>query len=290
MRVVGGTLVDAKAVGESGLNWSVGVRAPGCAGSIRRTGHDADVWIGSTVRRWPTAGGIEVGAAYLGRPSTPMATVVWVPGGPYAPFEPDDVPFLRGHLRRGGYLVVVDYCGRSEPVAEPALTAADMLAAVTAVVRAELDLGRKVLLVGHSFGASLALLVAARLGHGQVSVLALAPFASLDLVATTSANTSPTFVHHLQQLPDADLLSVEKFAPHLQGPVTLVHGLADNVVAPVNSRRIADALDPAYRGRATVRWLDGEGHRIVTPDGLRVVEHVIAERTCAGANGDGRGL
>lgn len=194
----------------------------------------------------------------------PRPLVVFVHGGGWHSGAPDDYHFVArtfGELGYPtaliGYRLVPD--GRFPAMLED--TAAGIAWAREEAQRNGIDSDR-MLLVGHSAGAYNVLMMGldpqwlAKAGVPGDSVRGIV---SLAGPADFYPFTSDSSKNALGNAPDPRLTQPIAFARADAPPILLMHGTADTVVRPRNSRRLAQALRAA-RGAVEEREFEGMGH------------------------------
>ncbi|MEL6427975.1 MAG: alpha/beta hydrolase [Planctomycetota bacterium] len=200
------------------------------------------------------------------RAEGPAPLIVFFYGGGWKDGTKDDYEFVASSFAREGYVVVVPDYRLYPDVVFPAF--AEDAAAAVAWVQAEAErLGgdpARLVLMGHSAGAHLAALVAldaellrgaggdpdriaAFVGlAGPYDFLPFDPGSDLEQIfpeGTRAASQPVLRVEGAERVP----------------PTLLIHGTADEVVIPRNTRRLAEAL--VRRGApAEVRYMEGVGH------------------------------
>lgn len=168
---------------------------------------------------------------------------------------------------------------------------------VTAVLTAAQAAHRpaRTVLYGHSYGAYLALLVAATHPELCDGVVAVAPFTSLPALRADGGPRVRRLVDllHDPAAGDADLL---RRAQDLRARVLLVHGAGDDVIPAAHSRTLAERLRACgYQDGRDLHLLllPGEGHEITgraaVLDLYRHIERFMAGTVAAPAVGARRG-
>ncbi|MGX7951128.1 alpha/beta hydrolase [Tsuneonella sp. HG249] len=212
--------------------------------------HDAQ-----RVELWVPAGAAPAGGWPL---------VVFVHGGGWHSGAPQDYRFVARTLGDAGFATaLVGYRlvpeGRFPAMLED--TAGGIRWAIDRSTQADVD-ARRIALAGHSAGAYNVLmmgldrqwLAAAGVEHGTIGgIVSMAGPA--DFYPFTSESASNALGHVADPRQTQPIAFAQPDAP----PIQLLHGGADTVVRPRNSRRLADALREAG-GTVELREYKGMGH------------------------------
>jgi dipeptidyl aminopeptidase/acylaminoacyl peptidase len=207
--------------------------------------------------------------------------VVALHGGPIARYSADLVPEFQLFARLGLPTVALNYPGSTGSGHEYTRSLFGRagsidVEAVASVVDGLAAEGRSVVLYGESYGAFLALSVAAV--RPCAGVIAWAPFASFESLSLSGSSE----VRDLLQLLDGgnqsgfgrNLLTACRT---IRGKVLISHGTADMRIPAAESRALAQALrgrDGAGEHDVHFVAMDGQGHDL---SGRRALEHWYRE-------------
>jgi len=191
--------------------------------------------------RLATAAGDTVAALYLPVPDAPLAVL-------FAHGNAEDLgdlgPYLDAYRASGVSVLALDYPGYGTSTGTPseagAYAAAD---AAYDFLADRLPGGGRIVTHGRSLG-----------GAVMVDVAARRPVAGL--VIESSFVSAYRVMTRIPLLPVDQFRSLRKLSA-VDAPVLVVHGTADEVVAPWHGRRLAEAV-PAARRRTF--WVEGAGH------------------------------
>jgi dienelactone hydrolase len=193
--------------------------------------------------------------------------VVALHGGPIARYGADLVPEFQLFARLGLPTVALNYPGSTGSGHEYTRSLFGRagsidVEAVASVVDALTDEGRRVILYGESYGAFLALSVAAV--RDCAGVIAFAPFASFE---SLSVSGSPEVRDLLNLLDEGNHLGFGRnlltACRTIRGKVLISHGTADMRIPAAESRALAQALRARVgAGEHDVQFveMDGQGH------------------------------
>ncbi|MDQ1504933.1 MAG: hypothetical protein QOD57_2660 [Actinomycetota bacterium] len=193
--------------------------------------------------------------------------VVALHGGPIARYGADLVPEFQLFARLGLPTVALNYPGSTGSGHEYTRSLFGRagsidVEAVASVVDGLTDEGRRVILYGESYGAFLALSVAAV--RDCAGVIAFAPFASFE---SLSVSGSPEVRDLLNLLDEGNHLGFGRnlltACRTIRGKVLISHGTADMRIPAAESRALAQALRARVgAGEHDVQFveMDGQGH------------------------------
>ncbi|EWS99623.1 hypothetical protein N865_21860 [Intrasporangium oryzae NRRL B-24470] len=215
----------------------------------------------------------------VGDPETARTVAVALHGGPLDAWRAHHEPLLAGLARAGIAVVAPNVRGSTGYGTDHALAIRDQwggpdLADVLAVSGALRtlrgpDLPRPVVL-GHSYGAWLAVLAAAAEPAAWSGCVSVSPFVSGRRVVDGGGPVAE-LVRRLGGTSGPDLTTV---AHRITAPVLVLHGDLDTVVPVAEAEHLAEALDP---DRSCLLRLGGCGHDVFTsPRRQDAIESIAA--------------
>ena len=214
--------------------------------------------------------------------------VVALHGGPAAQWTAAFTPELQLFAGLGAVVAAPNYHGstgygdefvRALERAGGSIDLDDVLAVIAAMRGEPGYEGAAVVLYGHSYGAFLALLVAATHPHLCDAVIAVAPFTSLSSVGSASTPAIRRITNLLRDPAriegDPDLLGRCR---NLRARVLIAHGTEDRIIPIAQSHALCERLRACGFRDGHDLWflpLRGEDHAIVTPGGAsRLYEQI----------------
>jgi pimeloyl-ACP methyl ester carboxylesterase len=231
-------------------------------------GHDL---VTARVATFPSGAGPMPALVYPSAPGGPLSgsglAVVALHGGPIARYGADLAPEFQLFAQLGLPTVAVNYPGSTGSGHEYTRSlfgraGAIDVEAVTSVVDGLAAEGQRVILYGESYGAFLALSVAAL--RPCAGVIAFAPFASFE---SLSHSGSPEVRDLLNLLDQGNHLESGRnlltACRTIRGKVLIVHGTADTRIPATESRALAQALSGSNgTGEHDVHFveMEGQGH------------------------------
>lgn len=168
-----------------------------------------------------------------------------------------------------------DGCGKSDGNFDQMTVLGELLDAMQIIDFARTKMAAKhIYLVGHSQGGVVASMVAAYYRDIIEKLVILAPAATLkdDALVGECQGTKYDPTHIPVQVPvhginvngqyfrTAQLLPIYETAQHFDGPVLIIHGLADQIVSPKASQKY-NVIFP----NSVLHLLEGEGHLLEGP-------------------------
>jgi pimeloyl-ACP methyl ester carboxylesterase len=215
----------------------------------------------------------------LGEPETARTVAVALHGGPLDAWRAHHEPLLAGLARAGVAVVAPNVRGSTCYGADHALAIRDQwggpdLADVLAVSEALRDLRGpglpRPVVLGHSYGAWLAVLAAAAEPFAWSGCVPVSPFVSGRRVVDGGGPVAE-LVRRLGGTSGPDLTTV---VHRITAPVLVLHGVLDTVVPVAEAVHLAEALDP---DRSCLLRLVDCGHDVFTsPRRQDAIESIAA--------------